>query len=63
MQKGRLIEVPFPGTSYFSLLLDGSTDAGNIDDEIFLILLCDVDGSDEKTQPGFIFLLLIGLMK
>jgi hypothetical protein len=27
----------------FSLLIDGSMDAGNVDDEIFLVLWCDID--------------------
>ena len=33
---------------FFSILMDGSTDKGNIDDEMFLALWCDVDGTDEK---------------
>ena len=28
---------------YFSILMDGSTDTGNIDDEVFLIQWCEVD--------------------
>ena len=40
---------------YFSLLMDGSTDAGNIDDEIFLILWCDADGSNEKVTTRMNF--------
>jgi hypothetical protein len=36
--------------------MDGSTDAGNIDDEIFLILWCDVDGCDEKIKSKMSFL-------
>jgi hypothetical protein len=28
---------------FFSLLMDGSTDSGNIADELFLVLWCDVD--------------------
>ena len=35
---------------FFSFLLDGSTDTGNIDDEIFLVVWCDPDGSDEKVH-------------
>ena len=34
--------------SFFSLLLDGSTDKGNIDNELVLIMWCDINGSDEK---------------
>ena len=33
---------------FFSLLLDGSTDAANIDNEIILAVWCDRDGGDEK---------------
>ena len=33
---------------FFSLLLDGSTDKGNIDNELLLIVWCDADGTDEK---------------
>ena len=36
--------------SFFSLLLDGSTDKGNIDNELILIVWCDVNGSDEKVH-------------
>ena len=46
----RLSEVRF-----FSLLMDGSTDSGNIDDEMFLVLWCDVDGSDEKVHTRMNF--------
>ena len=34
-------------TKFFSLLLDGSTDKGNIDNEILLVVWCDLDGTDE----------------
>ena len=30
--------------------MDGSTDSANIDDEIFLVLWCEVDGSDEMVH-------------
>ncbi len=39
----------------FSLLMDGSTDSGNIDDEMFLVLWCDVNGSDEKVHTNMSF--------
>ena len=32
----------------FSILLDGSTDKGNIDNEAMLLIYCDTDGHDEK---------------
>ena len=28
--------------------MDGSTDVGKIDDELFLIQWCDIDSTDEK---------------
>ena len=33
---------------FFSLLLDGSTDAGNINNEVLMVVWFDPDGSDEK---------------
>ena len=33
---------------FFSILMDGTTDVGKIDDELFLVQWCDVDGTDEK---------------
>ena len=30
--------------------MDGSTDTGNIDNELFLVLWCDVDGRDERVH-------------
>ncbi len=35
--------------------MDGSTDTGNIDDELFLVLWCDVDASDEKVHTRMSF--------
>ena len=35
---------------FFSLLLDGSTDTGNIDDEVLLLVWCDRNGRDEKVH-------------
>lgn len=35
---------------YFSLLMDGSTDSGNIDDELFLVVWCEVNSSDEMVH-------------
>ena len=32
---------------FFSLLLDGSMDAGNVDNEVFLAVWCDCNGSDQ----------------
>lgn len=35
--------------------MDGSTDVGNVDDEIFLVLWCDMDSSDEKIKSRMSF--------
>ena len=37
--------------NFFSLIMDASTDKGNVDDEIFLVIYCDVDGCDENGFP------------
>ena len=34
----------------FSLLLDGSTDTRNINNELLLVVWCDLDGSDAKVH-------------
>ena len=41
---------------FFSLLLDGSTDTGNIDNEVVLVVGCDPDSSDEKVHTRMDFL-------
>ena len=33
---------------FFSLLIDGSTDKANVDNEVFMVVWCDTDGNDEK---------------
>ena len=38
---------------FFSLLLDGSTDKGNYDNELLLIVWCDPDGKDETRMSFF----------
>ena len=43
-------------TKLFSILMDGSTDKGNIDDELFLVLYCDTDGNDQKVHTRTRFL-------
>ena len=35
---------------FFSLLLEGSTDVGIVDDEVFPAVLCDRNRSDEKVH-------------
>ena len=37
-------------SKFFSLLLDGSTDAGNVDNELVLVIWFDKDGTDEKVS-------------
>ena len=39
-------------TTNFSLLMDGSTDTANIDNEIFLVLWCDFDHDDEMAYTN-----------
>lgn len=41
---------------FFSVLMDGSTDKGNIDDEMFLVTHCDIDGLDERVHTRMDFL-------
>ena len=36
--------------TFFSLLLDGSTDTGKIDNEVFLAVWCDNNTRDEKVN-------------
>ena len=33
---------------FFSLLMNGSTDHANVDDEMFMAVWCDSNGTDEK---------------
>ena len=35
-------------TNFFSILLDGSTDAGNLDNELLLVMWFDKEGKGEK---------------
>ena len=35
---------------FFSLQLDGSADAGNVEDEVFLVVFCDPNSEDGKVQ-------------
>ncbi len=37
---------------FFSILMDGSTDTGNIDDELFLVLWCDTNCDDEAIRTN-----------
>ena len=37
---------------FFSILMDGSTGVGNIDDELFLVLWCDIDCDDQAIHTN-----------
>ena len=41
---------------FYSILMDGSTDVANVDDEVFLLQWCDVDNSVEKVHSRMDFL-------
>ena len=41
---------------FFSLLMDGSTDKGNCDNELLLAVWCDSDGKDERVHTRMSFL-------
>ena len=44
---------------FFSLLLDGSTDKANIDNEVILVVWCDRDGTDEKVHTRMEYFTII----
>ena len=46
-RRQRLVET-LQNAKFFSLLLDGSTDVGNVDNELLLVVWFDRDGVDEK---------------
>ena len=50
MAKWQVLLQKLSETKFFSLLLDGSTDKGNVDNEVLLAVWCDPDGSDEKVH-------------
>ena len=41
--------------------MDGSTDSGNIGDELFLAVFCDIDGMDERVHTRMMFLAVLRL--
>ena len=45
---------------YFSLLMDGSTDSGNIDNELFLVVWCEVNSSDEMVHSRMSYFTVLG---
>ena len=48
-------------TKFISLLMDGLTDKGNADDEIFMAVWCDSTSADEKMHTTFMFVQHAGL--
>ena len=46
-QRQQLVET-VKSVKFFSLLLDGSTDAANVENELILVMLFDKEGVDEK---------------
>lgn len=44
---------------FFPLLLDGSTDAANIDNELILAVWCDRDGRDERIHTRMEYLTVV----
>ena len=51
-QRRRLFE-KLAQARFFSLLIDGSTDKGNADDEVFMVVWCDSSSADEKMHTYF----------
>ena len=45
--------------NFFSVLLDGSTDTANIENEIILVVWCDTNGTDEKVHTRMEFLTVV----
>jgi len=45
---------------FFSILMDGSTDVGKINDELFLVQYCNIDEIDEKIHSRMDFLQFLG---
>ena len=41
---------------FFSIFMDGSTDKGNVDNELMMVCWCDTNAEDEKlhTRIGFL---------
>ena len=42
--------------SFFSLLIDGSTDKSNTDNELLMVVWCDTSSKDEKVHARISFL-------
>ena len=48
--KQQMLVDKIANAKFYSLLLDGSTDTGNIDNKVLLVVWCDLDGHDEKVH-------------
>ena len=57
-KKEHLVEA-LSKAKFFSLLMDGSSDTGNIDDEPFLVVWCDMDSSDEIVRTNMSYLAVV----
>ena len=53
-RREKLVENLFRA-KFFSVLMDGSTDSASIDDELFLVVWCDANGSDQKVHTKMSF--------
>ena len=45
---------------FFSILMDGSTDSANIDDELFLVTWCSTDGHGQIVCTNMSYLVWLG---
>ena len=57
--KRQELQKKLANAKFFSLLLDGSTDTGNIDNEIILVVWCDKDTSDEKIHTRMAYVSVV----
>ena len=58
MAKRQVLLQKLTKAKFFSLLLDGSTDKGNVDNEVLLAVWCDPDGTDEKVHTRMDYLMV-----
>ena len=56
MAKQQVLLQHLTKAKFFSLLLDGSTDKGNINNKVLLAVMCDPDGTDEKVHTRMDYL-------
>lgn len=52
--KQKIVNTPF-----FSLLVDGSTDKAAIDNELLLVVWCDINGTDERVHTRMDYLTIV----